>query len=146
MSQRLSIDQLNRLLSDSPDLKTALQQAADEIHNPSPRQLLNELLAASGKEISGLAKELSLSRSYVYQIFEGTRRPGREIVLKLAFLFSLSLEDTQHLLRVLRHGELYARIHRDAVLVFSIGHQLSLAQADDLLRSEGHAPLNQSDE
>lgn len=140
MKVKRSTQELQSLLAQT-DLADALAQAGNEITNPTPRQYLNELLIASGMDIKKLADELLLSRSFTYQIFEGSRLPGREVLLRMAFVMKLSLAETQRLLAVLRRGALYPRIHRDAVIINALEHGQDVTDVNDTLLALGETPL-----
>lgn len=141
MAENRSTDDLYRLLQDNHSLEEALMAANGDISNPTPLQVLNGLLVTTGQDIPTLADEARLSRSFAYQIFEGVRKPGREALLRLAFAMRLSLADAQSLLRIMQRGELYARIRREAVLIYALEHGYTITQANDALLQNGETPL-----
>ncbi len=102
---------------------------------------LNAFLERSGMTLSALGESALLSRSFVYQIGSGARVPSRDIVLRIALLLSLSVEETQHLLIAARRGALYPRLRRDAVLIYALERKLGLSATEDLLEREGEASL-----
>ena len=83
-----------------------------------------------------LTRMLLLSRSYVYQLIQGERRPSRDVVICLAFVFHLSVAETQMLLRSAQRGALYPKVHRDACLIYGLEQKLSLQEACELLQKE----------
>ena len=60
-----------------------------------------------------------LSKSYTYQVLDGSRQPERNVVLRLAFSLGCSLKEVQHLLALSDNGILYPKIRRDAAMIFS---------------------------
>jgi len=102
---------------------------------------LRTLLDASGLSISDLTRRILVSKAFTYQIFDGTRRPGRDVLLRIAFALGLSLEGTQRLLAVAQRGTLYPRVRRDAAVIFALQHKYTLVEADEALRSIGERPL-----
>ena len=94
---------------------------------------LSELLAERGMEVRSTIQALGLDRSYGYQIFNGTRRPTRNILIRLAFLLGLDLDQTNRLLKIGRKEVLYPRIRRDAAVIFALERKMSLEQLDALL-------------
>ena len=88
-----------------------------------------------------LTRLLLLSRSYVYQLLQGKRRPSRDIVIRMALIFHLSVYETQRLLRTAQRGALYPKVHRDACLIYCLEQQLGLQEAYELLQRHQEDPL-----
>lgn len=105
------------------------------------KQHLTELLRISGQSIAGLAQDMLASKAFIYQIFEGVRRPGRDMLLRMAFAMGLSLEQTQRLLVIAQRGALYPRVRRDAVIIHALQHRHSLHETDETLHDVGEQPL-----
>ena len=84
---------------------------------------------------SKVIKKAQIDRTYGYQIFNGTRTPSRDKIIMLAFGFSLSLEETQKLLKVAQKSVLYPKIKRDAVCIFAISKHMNVMQLQELLSS-----------
>ncbi len=145
MQKKMTTQELDGLLKEARDAAQALDHLKDEMQNRNVHMYLNELLVESGKEIPAIAQQAGLSQSFTYQIFEGARNPGREVLLRLIFVFGLPLETAQRLLRLAQRGELYARLKREALLIFAIEHQYSLAQTNTLLSHFEEHPLLPSD-
>ena len=57
---------------------------------------------------------------YIYQIFDGKRSAGRDVMLRIAFGMQLSVEDTQRLLTLSGNSSLYPKIRRDAALIYAL--------------------------
>lgn len=87
----------------------------------------------------------NLDRSYGYQMFNGTRRPTRDVLLTLAIQLGLSEEETQRLLKLAGRPVLYARNRRDAAVLYCLSHRLSPAEAEDLISGSGVDPLGTRD-
>ena len=104
-----------------------------DYHCPPTAIYLCELLTERGMEVRSTIQALGLDRSYGYQIFNGTRRPTRNILIRLAFLLGLDLDQTNRLLKIGRKEVLYPRIRRDAAVIFALERKMSLEQLDALL-------------
>lgn len=91
------------------------------------------LLTERNLEIKDAIRELGMERSYGYQIFNGTRKPTRNILIRLAVLLRLDLDGANRLLKIGRKEVLYPRIRHDAAVIFAIEQGLSLEQLDALL-------------
>ncbi len=106
---------------------------------------LYELVDRAGLTIPLIIDKASIGKSLAYQIFNGKRTPNRNLLLRIALVLKLNLEDTQRLLRIARRGELYPRIQRDAAIIFCIEHNYSLIDTNELLENLGEAILLKED-
>lgn len=120
---------------------SSLRQALEEDAELNLRKRLTELLAASGLSISALADRVVASKVHMYQILEGVRKPGRDMLLRIAFALRLSLEETQSLLTVAQRGVLYPRVRRDVAIIYMVEHGYKLSEADEALRALDEQPL-----
>lgn len=102
---------------------------------------LQALVAQSGDSVEQLAQRMYVSRVFLYQLLNATRRPGRDTLMKLGLALSLSVAEMQQLLALAERGALYPRIRRDAALVYAFSHALTLEKTDELLLSIGEQPL-----
>ena len=104
MKAKQSTTTLLRLIAGAPSLNHALRVKQRELTLP---QHLQSLLEVSGLSIPVLVRQTLISKPFLYQIFGGIRKPGRNVLLRLAFAMGLSLEETQRLLTVARRCVLY---------------------------------------
>ena len=100
---------------------------------PSVSIYLNDLLAEHRMETKDAIRNLGLERTYGYQLFNGTRKPTRTLLIRLAILLGLGLEETNRLLKIGRKEILYPRIREDAAAIFAIEKRLPLSQFDELM-------------
>ena len=103
------------------------------ITTPDTPVYMAELLQQHGLTVPQVAERSQISRSYVYQVYNGTRNPSRNALLRMALAMELSLRETQRLLLVAQKGELYPRVRRDAAIIYCLNHGLAVAQADEML-------------
>lgn len=97
-----------------------------EKHKVTPKDIIN----ASGIE-----------RSYFYHILSGQKNPGRNIVLRISLCMSATLNETNQLLRLAHQGVLYAKVRRDAAIIFAIDKKYTMKQTNELLIQEQELPL-----
>lgn len=133
-----STSSLLRFLAKTPSMDQALERLEDEA---DLIKYLYQLLSYADLDIPGLAERICASKAFVYQIFGGIRKPGREILLRIAFAIGLPLDETQKLLALGRRGSLYPRMRRDFVIIYALQHGFTLEQADEALRSVQEEPL-----
>lgn len=91
------------------------------------------LLAERGMTTRDAISALGLDRTYGYQLFNGTRRPTRIVLIRLAVLLGLDLSDANRLLQIGGKQPLYPRIQEDAAAIFALEKRLPLDQLDALL-------------
>lgn len=86
---------------------------------------------------ASVVRDSGLEKAYVYQIFDGDKKPSRDKLIALAFGLHLNVEETQRMLKLGGCSELYARTERDALILFSIHHKKSINETDDALYERG---------
>lgn len=99
------------------------------------------------KEIkrSHVVRDSGLEKAYVYQIFNGEKKPSRDKLIAIAFGLHLTAQETQRMLKLGGCSELYAKVGRDAVILFAISRGMSIGEADELLDSNGFLTLANPD-
>lgn len=129
------------ILRRSRNLTGALKTLNGDMDAPTFTQCLARYMEERGLSAAELSHAALLSRSFTYQLCSGERRPGRDIVLRLALVLELSVEQTQAFLRTAQRGALYPRVVRDAVIIFALQNHLGILAADEQLLSRGQAGL-----
>ena len=84
-----------------------------------------------------IGKRADLDEGYMYQIFNGRRNAKRDKLIRLAFGFPLTVEETQKLLQLSGCGELYVRRKRDAYIMFALEKGYDVLKTNDLLYDKG---------
>ncbi len=108
---------------------------------PPLTEHLSALLEAHGLTVREIIRICNLDRNYGYQLFNGTRRPTRDMLLILALALRLPEAEAQRLLKIGGRQPLYARNRRDAAVLYALTHNLGLDGAGKLLRSLGEEAL-----
>ena len=88
-----------------------------------------------------VVRDSGLEKAYVYQIFDGKKRPSRDKLIAIAFGLHLNAEETQRMLKLGGWSELYPRVERDAVILFAIQRGKDIAATNDLLYNNGFPTL-----
>jgi transcriptional regulator with XRE-family HTH domain len=143
MAKDFSTSTLFRMIARTSSLHHTVNMVESE---PNLIHFLKRLLEKSNLSIPVLAKEMMASRVHVYQIFEGVRKPGRDMLLRIAFVLGLPIEETQRLLSIARRGALYPRVRRDAAIIFMLQHGYAVSEADEALRTVNEQPLLPSED
>ena len=121
------------------ELKTAksaeefVQENQAELQVKSVAEYLNDKLIEYNLEKSDVAKRGGFVGNYAYKIFNGMKNAGRDKLIQVAFGFPLTLEETQQLLRLGGHSQLYVRNTRDAFLMFALEKRYDIQKVNQLL-------------
>lgn len=94
---------------------------------------LLEMLIKYDAEKKDVVAKSGMSGTYPYQIFDGKKAAGRDKLIRLAFGFPLSLEETQRLLKYGGHNELYVKVKRDAYVMFALEKGYDIQKLNELL-------------
>ncbi len=124
------------LVSELKNAKSAeefVQENSEEFCMKSVAEYLNEMLIKYDTEKCDVAKKGGFTGNYVYQVFNGVKSAGRDKLIQIALGFPLTLEETQYLLRLGGHSELYVRNSRDAYLMFAIEKGYGIQKVNELL-------------
>ena len=113
----------------------------EDFSPPELADYLHTILEAHGMTVIQAIQRCNLDRSYGYQLFNGTRRPTRDVLLNLAIHLGLPEAETQRLLKLAGRPVLYARNRRDAAILYCLHHCLSHAEAEELLAGLEVEPL-----
>lgn len=133
-----STDELHSAIRAS---ETPALLAGAEFARPELSSTLSRLLEERGWRAADAIRACYLERSYGYQMFNGTRPPTRNFLLRLALALELGEAETQRLLRRAGRPELYPRSRYDAAVLYGLTHRLSLEETDELLLSLGEEGL-----
>ena len=136
--ERLTDDLLKQLLAaDCPeDYLDHEQLVSQEL-----TAYLEQLRAEQGMSKADVIRESELNSTFVYDMFQGKSKPGRDNAIKLAFGLRCSLKQAQRLLRLSGMAELWPKKRRDAIIIWCIEQGKDLATCDDELWRLGEKTL-----
>lgn len=129
----LNTEELLALLFKSPSLSFFLDGRCVDITLPSFHEYISLLCVEKNEIPEHIIQKTGLEKSFGHQIFSGRRTPSRDTVLQLAFGFSLSVPETQELLKVARKSPLYPRVKRDAAILYCLFHGFSFVDTQTVL-------------
>ena len=136
-ASRLDTEELMQQMRTDPAVFESLGLAGDVTFHSR----LSELMERRGYTATRLMERSGLSKSFLYQLLSGERLPGRDVVVRIALVLDLDLEETQRLLVVARKGSLYPKVRRDAAIICCILQGKGLFETDEFLEAAGEAPL-----
>ena len=97
-------------------------------------QHLNTLLKEKNLKKAEVILKGNLNKDYAYQIFSGTKTsPSRDKLLAIAIGMSLTVDETQTLLKIAALPQLYPRKRRDMIILFAIQNNYSLFDINECL-------------
>lgn len=128
-------------LEKSEDFKKYYTENNDSFVKTSLKEQLDALIEKHGLKKSEIIRRSGMSNNYAYQIFNGLRVPEREKLLCLCVAMSLSLDETQTLLKTCSYSQLYVKIPFDCVVIYGIIHSMSVIELNCLLFDYGFETL-----
>lgn len=114
-----------------------IEQNKAELYAKSVPEFLNEMLIKYDTEKNEVLRRADMAGNYGYQIFDGSRNAGRDKLLKLAFGFPLTKEETDILLRCAGYAALYVRDSRDTLIMYALHQGYNLMEMNNLLFERG---------
>ena len=106
------------------------------------RDFFDELFLEKGAARSDIIRRAGISRTYGYQIMDGTRVGKRDYYLSIAIALGLDLRTTQRLLAVTKSGGLHPLIKRDAAVIFALNHEYDNDKLYEFMLELELAPLD----
>ena len=83
---------------------------------------LEQLRAARDLKRSEIIRASGVNATFVYDVFKGKSRLGRDNAIMLALGMGCTLLETQRLLRLDGVAELWPKVRRDAVIIWCVNH------------------------
>lgn len=138
VEEHMTEDLLKRLLA-----AEAPQAYLDEgeIIDRDLADYLYALLNDRGMKRSDVVRASGLNGTFLYDIFAGSCKPGRDRAIMLAFGLGCTPVETQRLLRLAGVAELWPKVRRDAIILWCISRGMSRVECDDELWVMGERTL-----
>ena len=119
-------------LSTAKDIKFFLNEYEQEFRSISFSEFLNDIIYDKELTPAEVAKK-SGQGEYVYKVIRGERKPSRDVIIAIAVGMTLSLDETQLLLRIAKWAMLDPRDKRDSIIIYYIKEKHTIDQLNDLL-------------
>ncbi|MEA5048664.1 MAG: helix-turn-helix transcriptional regulator [Eubacteriales bacterium] len=104
-------------------------------------ECLKEYIAQKQLSHAELIRVSGMNRRYFYDILSGKRHPDQNYVLRLLLALHATVADVQWLLRCARYPSLYVRSRRDAVILYSFEHAMSIKECNKMLENLDLEPI-----
>ena len=135
--QNFRTSTLLRRLFKTPDFGAFFAENKDSLHIPTFVEQLGRLCEEKGIVREHVIRSAGIERSFGHQLFRGARQPSRDNVIRLAFGFSLTVDETQELLRIARKSALYPKIKRDAIILHGLSHGKTMINVQSIISENG---------
>jgi len=124
-------NKLNKL--DSSDKLNEFLEKELDVRAKDFKTYITDIINLKGMTITDLRKRSLIDRTYIYQIMDGRKKPGRDKVVAMCIACNLDLEETQKALMYSGNSELYVKSRRDSIIIFAINNRLNVISTNDLL-------------
>lgn len=120
-------------LKNADSFREFLRENRENMLSQELGEYLMQLLRQKNLKRAQVVEDSGVDKAYVYQIFNGSKNPSRDKLIAITFGMHLNEEETQRVLKIAGHSELYPRVPRDALILFSIQRGVDIWQTDDAL-------------
>ena len=129
---KIDTKELLNKLTQATDIESFFNEYNSEFITLKPIDYLCELLKEKDISLAQIANR-SGQGEYVYKVFNGERKPSRDVVISISIGMGLTVEETQLLLRISKLAILDPRDRRDSVIIYSLKEGHDINQVNDLL-------------
>jgi len=135
MRQKTTEELLNIIKNkqSTQELETYADTYLESNNSQTIGEYLEQKIIEKKQSKKDVIKRSGISRTYAYQILQGTRQPSRNKVLAFCLSLSLSIEETGKALTINQSGKLYPRNKRDAIILYAINKQMNTMDTNILL-------------
>lgn len=120
----------------STETTEELDQYLESIRDKYPKDLssyIKAILAEKGMSIAEMQKKSCIDRTYIYQIMDGSKHPGRDKIIAMAVACNMTLPECQRALEIAQEGILYAKSRRDSLIIYAINNKMDIMGLNSLL-------------
>ena len=142
MTNNANTDELMKILKSADDTQILDTYVTDlDGVKTDFKSVVNAILLERDISIADLQRKSCVARTYIYQIMDGTRNPGRDKAISIAIALELPIDDTNRLLKLSNNAILYPKNRRDAIIIYSLNNKLSVGECNRLLTRYEEAEL-----
>lgn len=144
-NQNLTTTELLKNLKQVNNLEEYFSLFDSELSRATFNDILNSLLFQKELVVSDVLRKTNITKSYIYKIFSGEKKPSRDHIIQIAIGMKCTLIETNMLLRKLEYSALYPRSSRDSILIYAIEKDFTVYDTNDLLISHAQKPFFDTD-
>jgi len=127
-----STQELMHRLKEADDILVFLDENEQELLKETTQGYLGGLLDEKNLNTADVMHRSGQS-DYVYKVFQGTRKASRNILLAIAIGMSLTVLETQMLMRIAQTAQLDPRNRRDSVIIYALNNNSTIETLNDVL-------------
>lgn len=136
-----STDDLMKILGNKNNYGDYIHENRENITNEPLHNELMKILRQKNLSKAAAITKTGIDRTYGYQIFDGRRKPSRDMLIRICIGLELTKEETRKLLLMINASPLYPRDKRDSIIIFGILHKISIIDINILLEEYGFEPI-----
>lgn len=140
MSMKKRTNELLNNINNVNSIEEFIRDNKSEYFNISADEYLMKLLHKKGLKISLISISSCLG-DYVYKVFNGNRKPNRDIYIAIGIAMKLNYNEIQLLLRLAKYLMLDPRDRRDSIFLYAISKNLTVMETNDILFDFGEEIL-----
>ena len=135
-------EELNNELIEAKGVENFLEDNQENFREYTLSEYLALLMEQKQMTKAEVISKSELEQVYAYHIFAGRKKkPARNKILALALALELTPEETQRLLYYAGCERLYVRSSWDSVILYALGHHMSVMDTETLLFNLGENTL-----
>lgn len=130
------------IATDTPE---DLDSYLEEIRDKYPKNFssyIKAILDSKGMSVADMQKLSGIERTYIYQIMNGRKHPGRDKIVAIAIACRMTLPECQRALEIAKEGILYAKSKRDSLMIYAVNKKMCISELQGLLEKYGQQPLD----
>ena len=127
-----STDDLMKNLRSKSSVDEYFDENDSEIFFGSLSELIDFFMARKGLTKAEVVKRSGMNRGYCYEIIGGKtpKNISRDKVMMLCFGLSLTVDESQQLLKKSGYAPLYARDTRDSIIIFCLENHINIVNTN----------------
>lgn len=123
-------------MGDGASLEEMLKKS--EPMKPLPELIFPRLKDMSFDTLGVLA---GCSRANIYKLMSGKSHPEKDMLLRIAFVLHMTVEETQQMLKSAHRSPLSSGSRRDVCVMYGLMNGLEGSEMDAVLEKQGFEPL-----
>lgn len=132
---------LEELKFNKTDIQEYINSNADSLIEINLKNFWTSLVEKSNMSKSDIINKADIGYVYFYDIINGKKIPSTDKIVRLILAMGLDIDDCQNIIKYCGKSPLYPRIKRDSILIYSITHNKSVIEANELLTKAGESEL-----
>lgn len=135
--KKKSTNELTNEILNTSDIKSYIKNNEKDFIVKEFHSFLMDIIVEKDLDNKDIIVKSNINRVYFYQLLSGKRKPSRNKIIQLAFGLDLNIEEVQKLLKLSKMKELYSKLKRDAIIIYSLSNHMDIFDTEILLEEEG---------